>query len=390
MGSKSLNIGTVGYGFMGRTHSNAFRQVNQFFEVPYRPVLKAVCARNADRVRAFADNWGYETFETDWRRLIDRKDIDLIDIASPNDTHHDIAIAAAEAGKMVLCEKPLGRNAAEASEMTAAVEATGVPNMVWYNYRRVPAVVLLKQLIDEGRLGRIFHYRAKFLQDWTISHDLPQGGEGLWRLDINVAGSGVTGDLLAHTIDTALWLNGPIAEVSAMTETFIKERKHNLSGRMEPVGIDDASAFLCRFRNGSLATFEATRYARGHKALYTLEINGAHGSAMWDLHDLHRIQFFDHCDEGSTRGWRSIHVTDGDHPYMKHWWVPGLQIGYEHTFIHQAADFLQALGEGKQAAPTFRDGLATDLVTDAVLDSARSREWREVKTPDDRVLQQFS
>ena len=273
-------------------------------------------------------------------------------------------------------------------EMTAAVETAGVPNMVWYNYRRVPAVVLLKQLIDEGRFGRIFHYRAKFLQDWTISQDLPQGGEGLWRLDVNVAGSGVTGDLLAHTIDTALWLNGPIAEVSAMTETFIKERKHNLSGRIEPVGIDDASAFLCRFRNGSLATFEATRYARGHKALYTLEINGQNASAMWDLHDLHRIEFFDHCDEGSLRGWRSIHVTDGDHPYMKHWWVPGLQIGYEHTFIHQAADFLQALGEGKQAAPTFRDGLATDLVTDAVLDSAQSRQWRDVKTPDDRALQQ--
>ena len=380
MGSKSLNIGMVGYGFMGRTHSNAFRQVNQFFDVPYRPVLKAVCARNAERVRAFADNWGYETFETDWRQLIYRKDIDLIDIASPNDTHHDIAIAAAEAGKMVLCEKPLGRNAAEASEMTTAVEAAGVPNMVWYNYRRVPAVVLLKQLIDDGRLGRIFHYRAKFLQDWTISQDLPQGGEGLWRLDVNVAGSGVTGDLLAHTIDTALWLNGPIAEVTAMTETFIKERKHNLSGRMEPVGIDDASAFLCRFRNGSLATFEATRYARGHKALYTLEINGAHGSAMWDLHDLHRIQFFDHCDEGSLRGWRSIHVTDGDHPYMKHWWVPGLQIGYEHTFIHQVADFLGALGEGKSAAPTFRDALQTDYVTNAVLESAAKRSWVKVES----------
>ena len=202
--------------------------------------------------------------------------------------------------------------------------------------------MLLKQLIDEGRLGRIFHYRAKFLQDWTISQDLPQGGEGLWRLDVGVAGSGVTGDLLAHCIDTALWLNGPIAEVTAMTETFIKERKHNLTGKVEPVGIDDASAFLCRFENGSLATFEATRYARGHKALYTLEINGEHASALWDLHDLHRLQWFDHRDEGQLRGWRSIHITDGDHPYMKHWWVPGLQIGYEHTFIHQFADFLEA------------------------------------------------
>ena len=378
MARESLNIGLVGYGFMGRAHSNAFLQAGRFFDLPYQPVLKAVCARNLERVKAFANNWGYESVETDWRELIGRSDIDLIDIASPNDTHAEIATAAARAGKMVLCEKPLGRNAAEARAMTDEVESARVPNMAWYNYRRVPAVMLLKHLIEEGRLGRIFHYRAKFLQDWTISQDLPQGGEGLWRLDVAVAGSGVTGDLLAHTIDTALWLNGPIAEVSAMTETFIKERKHNLTGRVEPVGIDDASAFLGRFENGSLATFEATRYARGHKALYTLEINGEHASAMWDLHDLHRIEFFDHRDEGRLRGWRSVHVSDGDHPYMKHWWVPGLQIGYEHTFIHQVADFLKALGEGKQAAPTFRDGLATDCVTDAVLESARSRRWEKV------------
>jgi len=378
MGKKNLNIGLVGYGFMGRAHSNAFLQTSRFFDVPYRTVLKAICARNFDRVKPFADNWGYESIETDWRKLVERKDIDVIDIASPNDTHGEIAIAAAKAGKTVLCEKPLGRNAAEAKEMTEAVESANVANMVWYNYRRVPAIMLLKNLIDEGRLGRIFHYRAKFLQDWTISGDLPQGGEGLWRLDVAVAGSGVTGDLLAHTIDTAMWLNGPVAEVVAMTETFIKQRKHNLTGRVEPVGIDDASAFLCRFQNGSLATFEATRYARGHKALYTLEINGERASAMWDLHDLHRIQYFDHRDEGQVRGWKSVHVTDGDHPYMKRWWVPGLQIGYEHTFIHQFADFLQALGEGKQAAPTFREGLLTDYVTDAVLKSAKTRQWERV------------
>ena len=287
---KKLNIGMVGYGFMGRTHSNAFLQAGRFFDLPYQPVLKAVCARNPERLAGFAANWGYESVETDWRRLIDRKDIDLIDIASPNDTHAEIAVAAAKAGKMVLCEKPLGRTAAEAKAMTDAVESAQVANMVWYNYRRVPAVMLLKHLIDQGRLGRVFHYRAKFLQDWTISQDLPQGGEGLWRLDVSVAGSGVTGDLLAHAIDTALWLNGPMSEVSAMTETFIKQRKHNLTGQVQPVGIDDASAFLSRFENGSLATFEATRYARGHKALYTLEINGEHASAMWDLHDLHRIQ----------------------------------------------------------------------------------------------------
>src|SRR5437016_5023040 len=377
---KTLRIGLVGYGFMGRTHANAFLQAPRFFDLPYQPVLQAACARNPERLKAFAENWGFASAETDWRQIIDRKDIDLIDIASPNDTHAEIAIAAARAGKMVMCEKPLGRNATEARAMTDAVESAGVPNMVWYNYRRVPAVVLLKHLIDEGRFGRVFHYRAKFLQDWTISRDLPQGGEGLWRLDATVAGSGVTGDLLAHCIDTALWLNGPITEVSAMTETFIKERKHNLTGNIQPVAIDDATAFLCRFQNGSLATFEATRYARGHKALYTLEINGEHASAMWDLHDLHRIQYFDHSDEGQVRGWRSVHVTDADHPYMKHWWVPGLQIGYEHTFIHQVADFLQGVASGKPAAPTFRDALATDQVTDAVLQSAKTARWEKVPT----------
>ena len=378
MAKKQLNIGLVGYGFMGRTHSNAFLQAGRFFDLPYKPVLKAVCARNPERAQAFAENWGYESVETDWRKLVERDDIDLIDIASPNDTHAEIAIAAAKAGKIVMCEKPLGRTAEEAMAMVEAVESANVANMVWYNYRRVPAVTMLKNLIDEGRFGRIFHYRAKFLQDWTISEDLPQGGEGLWRLDASVAGSGVTGDLLAHNIDTALWLNGAITEVSAMTETFIKERKHNLTGEITPVGIDDASVFMCRFANGSLASFEATRYARGHKALYTLEINGENASAIWDLHDLHRIQYFDHRDESQLRGWRSIHITDGDHPYMNRWWVPGLQIGYEHTFTHQVADFLEALGEGKSAAPTFRDGLATDYVTDAVLKSAQSRQWETV------------
>jgi myo-inositol 2-dehydrogenase/D-chiro-inositol 1-dehydrogenase len=375
---KTLNIGLVGYGFMGRTHSNAFLQAPRFFELPWKPALKAVAARNEARVKKFAENWGYESYVTDWRDLVTRKDIDVIDIASPNDTHHEIAIAAAKAGKMVMCEKPLGRNAKEALEMTEAVEKAGVPNTVWYNYRRVPAVTMIKQLLDEKKLGRIFHYRAKFLQDWTISSELPQGGEGLWRLDVNVAGSGVTGDLLAHNIDTALWLNGPMSEVTAMTETFIKERTHTLTGKVEPVGIDDASAFLARFANGSLAMFEATRYARGHKALYTLEINGEHASAFWDLHDLHRIQYFDHKDEGRVRGWRNIHVTDGDQPYMKHWWVPGLQIGYEHTFTHQFADFVQAAAKGQSLPPTFRDGLATDYVTDAVLRSAKSRQWEKV------------
>jgi predicted dehydrogenase len=378
MGRKRLNIGLVGCGFMGRAHTNAYRQAPRFFDLAWEPVLKAVCSRSAETVDSFARTWGYETVETDWRALVERPEIDVIDIASPNDTHAEIAIAAAAAGKMVWCEKPLGRTLEESRRMVDAVDRAGVANMVWYNYRRVPAVTLARQLIDSGRLGRIFHYRAKFLQDWTINRDLPQGGAGTWRLDAGVAGSGVTGDLLAHCIDTAMWLNGAITEVSAMTETFVKERMHQVTGRVAPVSIDDASAFLARFGNGSLGTFEATRYARGHKALYTLEINGEAGSIAWDLHDLHRLQFFDHRDESELRGWRSIHVTDGEHPYMDRWWVPGLQIGYEHSFTHQVADFLKGLEAGSIQVPDFREALATDAVTDAVLKSARSRSWVDV------------
>ncbi len=374
---KPLNIGMIGYGFMGRAHSNAYCKVGNFFKTKHRPVLRAACGRNEEAVQAFADNWGYESTETDWRALIARDDIDAIDICVPNNLHKEIAIAAAEAGKMILCEKPLSMDVAEGEAMCEAVEKAGVTNMVWYNYRRVPAVTLAKKLIDEGRLGRIFHYRANFLQDWTIAEDVPQGGAALWRLDAAAAGSGVTGDLLAHCIDTALWLNGSIHDVTAMTETFVKERMHNLTGKVEPVGIDDACAFLCHFENGSLGLFESTRYARGHKALYTFEVNGEKGSLRWDLHDLHRLEFFDHADESAVRGWRNVHVTDhgGDHPYMDHWWVPGLQIGYEHSFVHQVADFLGGLDRGENAGPTFRDALETQKVCDAVLESAKTKSW---------------
>ena len=375
-----LNIGLIGYGFMGRAHSNAYVQAGHFFDLPRTPVLKAVCARNEGRAREFADQWGYESVETDWRELLKRDDIDAVDIATPNNLHREIAIAAAEAGKAILCEKPLAMNAAEGEEMVAAVEKAGVPNTVWYNYRRIPAVSLAKQIIDSGKLGRIFHYRANFLQDWTINEDLPQGGEALWRLDAAAAGSGVTGDLLAHCIDTALWLNGGVSDVSAMTETFIKERTHQATGEKQKVTIDDACAFLCHFENGSLGLFESTRYARGHKALYTLEINGENMSLRWDLHDLHRLEVFDYRDEGVTRGWKSVHVTDngGEHPYMDAWWVPGLAVGYETSFVHQFADFVRSLDGGDFSGPSFRDALATQKVCDAVLKSAAERSWESV------------
>src|SRR5687767_791373 len=375
MAKKPLNVGMIGYRFMGRAHSNAWRKVSNFFDTGYRPVLKAASARDPEKLKAFAETWGYESTESDWRRLVERKDIDAIDICAPNDAHAEIAIAAAEAGKMVLCEKPLARTAAESEPMVAAVEKAGVPNMVWYNYRRVPAVTLIKQVVDEGKLGRIFHYRANFLQDWTISPDVPQGGAGTWRLDVEAAGSGVTGDLIAHCVDTALWINGPIASLTAMTETFVKERRHALTRKVEPVGIDDAAGVLTRFSNGSLGMFESTRYARGHKAAYTLEINGQHGSFAWNLHDLHRVGWFDHRVEGPLRGWSSIHVTDGEHPYMGKWWVPGLSVGFGESFTHQAADFLEGLKKKKPAAPTFRDALETNRVCDAIIASGKSGKW---------------
>ena len=304
--TKPLNIGMIGYGFMGRAHSNAYRKVNNFFDLEYQPVLKAVCARDEEKAKAFADKWGYESIETDWRKLLERKDIDAVDICTPNNLHKEIAIAAAKAGKMILCEKPLAMNAAEGEEMvrgrregracrtssgttTAASRPSRSPSS---SSTRASSARSSTTAPTSCRTGR-------------SPPTCRRAAQGLWRLDVAAAGSGVTGDLLAHCIDTAIWLNGGINNVTAMTETFIKERKHNLTGKVEKVGIDDACAFLCRFDNGSLGLFESTRYARGHKALYTFEINGENASIKWDLHDLHRLQYFDHRDEGTLRGWRS-------------------------------------------------------------------------------------
>jgi predicted dehydrogenase len=382
--SEPLHVGMIGYGFMAKAHANAWRQVGRFFpELRHRPVLQAVAARDAAKVSVFADVWDVRSVETDWRRLVERPDIELIDICVPNHLHAEVAQAAAAAGKMIVCEKPLSMNAVDGEAMVAAVERAGVPNLVCYNYRRVPAVTLAKQLIDEGRIGRPYHYRAQFLQDWTMSPDLPQGGPALWRLDAKAAGSGVTGDLLAHCIDTAMWLNGPITRVIAETETFVKERRHQETGKIEPVGIDDACLVIARFENGSLGLFESTRYARGHKAAETFELNGEAGSLAFDLQDPQWLSFFEYRNpsgektESHTAGWRKIHVTNAEHPYMYHWWVPGLSIGYEHSFIHTFADFLQGLETGTPAEPTFRTALATQRVCDAILQSAKANAWAE-------------
>jgi predicted dehydrogenase len=385
--SKPLNIGVLGCGFMGRAHSNAWLQVNHFFPREHQPVLKACYGREADRdkLEDFAQRWGYESVETDWRKIVERKDIDLVDVCVPNFMHHDCVIAAAEAGKIIVCEKPLAMNVAEAEVMAAAVEKAGVANMVSFNYRRVPAIALCKQIIEEGRIGRAFHYRATYNQDYTIGQDVPQGGMALWRLDSRVAGSGVTGDLLAHSIDTAEWLNGPIRRLTAHAETFIKQRKHADTGQVEEVRIDDACMFLAVFENGSLGTFESTRYARGRKNYSTMEMNGEHGALFFDLEDPHILQYFRYADPGTGRkiedhltGWQRINVTNFEHPYMKNWWVPGCTIGYEHTFINGFADFLASLEGGAPFQPDIKAALRTQKVCDAVLQSAKQGQWVEL------------
>jgi len=377
---KRLNVGVIGCGFMGRVHSNAYRKVGQFFELEHEPVLKVICDNNENKVKSFAANWGWESSETDWRKLVERDDVDVVDICVPNNLHYEIAMAAAQAGKIIACEKPLAMSVDEARKMTEAVEKSEKPNMVWFNYRRVPAIALAKIIVDEGRIGRVFHYRAKYLQDYTINPNVPQGGDSLWRLDARVSGSGVTGDLLAHSIDLAMWLIGPISSVSAMTETFVKKRKmQDEPDKVMPVTIDDACAFLARFENGALATFESTRYARGRKNQSTFEINGEKGSVAFDLENAHELNYFNYGDDCHVRGWRNIQAWDSDHPYMKHWWVPGCGIGYEHFHINTLADFIEGIEKGQKTCPDFRDALAVQIVCEKVLSSAKNQRWETIE-----------
>ena len=373
---KNLNIAMIGSGFMGRMHSNAWRQANSFFDSDYAACAKVICTRDAGKAKEFAERWSWQETETDWRRLLERKDIDLIDICVPNSLHRDIAIAALQAGKMVATEKPLALNARQGKEMVDAAAKSGKKTMIWFNQRRFPPVALAKQMIDGGAIGRVFHYRATYLQDWTISADAPLGGSTFWRLDAKEAGSGVTGDLLAHTLDIALMLNGPIVELSALTETFIKERKRqDEPATVAKVEIDDAAECMVRFANGSIGTFEATRYARGRKNANCFEINGELGSLSFDAETPHELQFYNHKDDNRTRGWKTVSVWDSNQPYMDRWWVPGMGVGYEHTFVHAAADFLADLEDGKKRVPDFTDGLRTQMVCDAILASAKTGTW---------------
>jgi predicted dehydrogenase len=351
---KKLNVAIIGHGSMGRAHSNAYRQVNHFFDAPFEPRLKVICGRNRAGLEKMAATWGWEEISTDWRGVMDRNDIDIVDVAAPNGLHAEMAIAAARAGKIVFCEKPLAVSPEQAVQMVEA--ARSVPNMVWFNYRRVPAIAFTRRLVEEGRFGQVFHYRATYLQEWGNDPTRPPG----WKLQKSQAGSGVLGDLLSHLIDTALYLNGPITEVSGMMHTFA-------SGR----DVDDATLLTAGFANGSIGSFEATRYAVGCKNRNTFEIHGSGGMARFDLEDLNRLEFLDAAEPRNLQGARRLLVTGPDHPYAGNFWKPGHIIGYEHTFIAALGDFLHALESGAPFHPNFEDGLAVERVLAAVEVSAK-------------------
>ncbi len=374
-----LRIGMVGHAFMGAAHSHAWRTAGRFFDLP-RPVeLTAVCGRSADRVRQAAERYGWQSYETDWRVLVARPDIDVVDICTPGDSHAEIALAALAAGKHVLCEKPLANSVREAEEMTTAAAkaaAEGVRSMVAFNYRRVPALALARQLVEEGRLGRIHQVRAQYLQDWLVDPEFPLA----WRLRKDRAGSGALGDLGAHSIDVAQYLTGRrISSVGAVLETFVTERplpasSSGLSGtagsERGQVTVDDAALFTARFDGGAIGVFEATRFATGHKNAMRIEISGSAGSLAFDAESMNELSFHDRSEDPSTAGFRRILVTEDTHPYLHAWWPPGHLIGYEHTFTHQVSDFVTAIAEGRDPKPSFADGLQVQKVLSAVESSA--------------------
>jgi predicted dehydrogenase len=383
-----INIGMVGYAFMGKAHSNAWRQAPHFFPGIRTPRLKAICGRTRGSVEQAAKELGWESVETDWHKLIERKDIEVVDIVTPGNSHAEIAIAAARAGKHVICEKPLANTLAEAREMVKAVEGAGVRHMVLFNYRRVPAVALAKRFIEEGRLGRIFHYRAQYLQDWIVDPEFPR----VWRLDKTIAGSGALGDLGAHITDLAHFLVGPVDRVSALTVTMIKSRPlpaGEPSGglktgkaaekKMAPVTVDDAAIYLGKIGEIT-ATFEVTRLAPGRKNYLAFEINGDKGSLRFNLERLNELEFYDRTMPEVVQGWNNIMVTDGAHPYISHWWPAGHILGYEHPFVHAMSDFVAAIDQGSPIHPDFADGAGVNAVLDAVERSAANGEWTNVES----------
>ncbi|MEO7124829.1 MAG: Gfo/Idh/MocA family oxidoreductase [Nakamurella sp.] len=378
----------VGYAFMGKAHSFAWREASRFFDLERRPQLSVLAGRNGDAVRAAAANLGFADTATDWRELLERPDIDIIDICTPGDSHAEIAIAALQAGKHVLCEKPLANNVHEAEAMVAAAKEAGergVRSMVGFNYRRVPAAVLARDLVADGRVGVVRHVRATYLQDWIVDPAFPL----VWRLQKEHAGSGALGDIGAHIVDLVQYMLGDQIEgVSALTETFIKERplpqfSSGLSGKAGtergPVTVDDAALFLVRFGSGAIGTFEATRMATGRKNELRIEINGSDGSIAFNIEAMNELQFYDGTEPAASAGFRRILVTEPEHPYMHAWWPPGHVLGWDHSFVHEIRDFVDAICSGAELHPSFADGLQVQRVLQSVEDSAASNSaWRSV------------
>ena len=373
---RTLGIAMVGHGFMGRAHSNAWRQVSHFFDLPAVIRMKTVCGTDRRRAAKAAKTLGWEHAETDWRAVMNDPEIDVVDICTPNDSHCTLAVAAARAGKAILCEKPLARNLREAEQMAAAAKKARVVNMVCHNYRFVPAVAQARRMIERGDIGkRIFHFRARYAQDWLVDPDVA----ALWRLRSEVAGSGALGDIFSHALDLARYLVGELTEVCAEMATFIKERPNEKTrSKRSRVDVDDAASMLGRFRGGGLATIEATRMAAGRKNSLTFEINGDRGSLVFDLENMNVLRFFSGDDATDARGFREIIVTEQSHPYAGRWWPPGHILGYEHTFVHAIAEFVRAVSARKKAEPDFSEGLKNQRVLDAIARSARTRRWIRV------------
>jgi len=379
---KTLNVGMVGYKFMGRAHSNAWLKADKFFDLKARPVMKVICGRDKDGVSQAAYRWGWNQFVTDWRDVVNDPTIDIVDINTPNDAHADIAIAAAKAGKAVICEKPLALDVPTAKRMTDAVKKAGVVNMICHTYRRIPAIAQMKKMIAAGDLGKIYHYRARYAQDWIVDPKFPL----VWRLQGKIAGSGALGDIGAHVIDFGRYLVGELSEICAILETFVKERplmaaqdglSAKASDKLGKVTVDDAMLLIGRFKNGALANIEATRFALGRKNGIQLEINGSLGSLVFDFEDMNRLKYFNNADPADRKGFRDIIVTEGGgvHPYVGAWWPPGHIIGYEHTFVHAIADFVNAVADKKPVQPDFQEGLANQIVLAAIEKSAKSHRW---------------
>jgi predicted dehydrogenase len=379
---EKVNIGMIGYKFMGKAHSHAYRDLPLFFPNRIHPEMKVICGRNPEAVAEAAKQFGWEEYTTDWKTLLQREDIDLIDINAPSDVHKEITIAAAQAGKHVFCEKPLALTLKDSREMLQAVEAAGIKHMVGFNYRFAPAVMLAKKLIDEGQLGEIYHFRAWFLQDWLVDPNFPLA----WRLQKDIAGSGSHGDLGAHLIDLAHYLIGDIHEVIGMNDTFIKERPMptNMTGltatgnenaEKGQVTVDDATLFLARFESGTLGSFESTRFATGHRCTNSFEINGSKGSVIFDFERMNELQVYLSSDRDDVQGFRRVLATDPSHAFAEAWWPPGHTIGYEHTFIHEMVELMDAFREERQPVPNFHDGVKCQEVLEAVDLSIEKRQW---------------